>query len=209
MMWKWHTKEVHLKEFLIHNQKNKTMGRPRKELTPDETLELEDKLNEANAKLAATVPDKPIKPQPYSRSEIADFKKDGHLVGKADQPLVLGHNEEDLQCWELVKCEMRTMLQTIPEVGKEWAVPVSITPTRIEKPNMRGNDKTFQAMNNQIDFRYRREDALFYYLPKGYLEMSKTYDCSYWVEIQNRGRVDETRHVRLDVIGFPRITGKK
>lgn len=185
------------------------MARPKKELTPDESDALLDQLNEANAKLAAQVPDKPVKVQPYSRAEIAEFGKYGHLVGKADQPLVLGHNEEDLQAWELVKCEMQIRLSNIPEINKEWAIPVSLTPLKVEKPNMRGNDKTFQTMNKQVDFRYRREDALFLYLPKGYLEMSKKYECHYWIEMQDKGKVSETAHVRLDVIGYPRITGKK
>ena len=169
--------------------------------------ELEQQLNAANAKLAAQIPDKPEIKRPYNRSEIEAFAKEGHVVGKADQQLVTGHNIADLQKWDLVRCEMKIRLATVPEINKEWTIPVSITPLKVERPNLRGNDKTFQNMNKQVDFRYRREDMLFYYLPSGSYEFSKTYEAGYWIEVLEKGRAGETKHVRLDVKDIPRVTG--
>jgi len=186
------------------------MGRPRKEpLTTEEQQELEDKLNEANAKLAATVPDKPSIDKPYTKTEIDEHATTGTVIGNPRQKLVTGHNEADLQEWEMWKCELKLRgAMVLPETGQSWSTPAEIIPTKLEKPSMRANDKTFQTMNKQINFRELREGQIFYYFPKGTIEPSKKYQCGYWVEVLNKGRADEQRLVHIDVIGNDRVTGK-
>lgn len=171
--------------------------------------ELEAELNEANAKLAATVPEKPAIDKPYTREEIEAHAKTGTVIGNPRQKLVTGHNEADLQEWEMWKCELKLRgSMTLPEINQNWATPAEIIPTKLEKPAMKANNKTFQTINKQINFRELREGQIFYYFPKGTIEPSKKYPCSYWVEVINKGRADEQRLVRIDVIGNDRVTGK-
>src|ERR1700677_954844 len=110
----------------------------------EKTVEqLQAELNEANSKIVALTPEVAEKKKPYTAAEIAAHTKSGHVIGLPHQKLSLGHDEADLQKWDMWVCELKLKLKMIPELGKERAVPDTITPLRIVKNTQVGNDRTF------------------------------------------------------------------
>ncbi len=166
-----------------------------------ELLETKAQLNDAKPEIAA-------KPKPYTKAEIDEHHKNGHVIGAPNQKLSEGHDLEDLQEWEQWECEVGlTDIGKLPETGLEHSVPHSITPTKPHKKGLKGTNKTFQTMNKQTDFRYAGiGKPILYYLPKGKLEAGKKYDAHYGIEITKSQQGDK-KHVRMYVEACPEITG--
>lgn len=173
--------------------------------------ETEKKLLNAQAALLDAA-EKKLPPKPYTSEEMAEHKAAGHVIGMPTQKLSTGHNAEDLQKWDLWKVQLKVRGPVfIPEIDQKWAVPHEITPMKIERPGLSGNDISFQKMNCQFDFRNMRteNDDWLIYLPSGMLEAGKTYKCDYWIKTVDAGKVSETKLCLIDIIGYDRIIGKK
>jgi hypothetical protein len=179
-------------------------------MADNKTVEqLQAELNEANAKLVNALPDPVAKPKPYTKAEIAAHEKNGHMIGNPNQKLSEGHNPEDLKEWEQWECEVTLKdIGKIPETSQEHAVPESITPLKPQKIGLTGNNKTFQAMNKQIDFRHAGVGRnILYYLPKGALKAAQKYPAHYGIEVVTEPGGKTSKQVRMYVEACHEITG--
>jgi hypothetical protein len=170
--------------------------------------QLERELLEAKAKIGDLSPGVVAKKKPYTKEEIKELEGKGHLIGAPHQKLSEGHDEEDLKPWDL--CIVEILLKDIgklPETGKEWSVPASMTVLKIEKTGMKASDQTFQWRNKQVDFRYpASEHRYIMHLPTGMFKPSVKYPCHYWVEeIKHAAGVQ--KEVRMLVVDYPIVTG--
>lgn len=173
--------------------------------TPEQ---LQQELIEAQSELLSLRPEEKPKHKPYTREEVKELAAKGHHIGAPNQKLSEGHDEEDLQSWDLCMVEMHLKdIGKLPEIGKEWSVPDFLILLKVDKKGMKASDKTFQWKNKQMDYRYpATEHRYMLHLPSGKLESGKRYECHYWVEeIRDAGGVQKLP--RLLVKEFPVVTG--
>ncbi len=170
--------------------------------------ELQQELLEAKAQIADLKPEVAPKKKDYSKSEIDAFKKEGHIIGNKSQKLSEGHDEEDLQKWDMWLVELDLAdVGKLPEIGEAWSIPISLIALKKEKSGKVGNDKNFQEQNKSVNFRERGANKqLFMNFPQNTVEAGKKYDCHYWVETTGIG-INNKKNVHLLVKEFPQVTG--
>lgn len=168
---------------------------------------LKQELLETKAKLADNIAIPEPKKKAYSRIDISELEKAGHIIGKPDQKLSEGHDPEDLQKWDMWLCALELKdIGRLPETGEAWSVPHEITPMKIENAGKSGNDKSFQWENNAVNFRERGANKqILYNFPANTVEAGKKYPCHYFVVKEGRG-ADVKTHVRLVIKDFPKVT---
>lgn len=170
--------------------------------------QLEQELLEAKAQLSDAKPDIAPKKVPYTKDEIADLHKGGHHIGVPGQKLSEGHDEADLQKWDLWQCELLLKeIGKIPEIGEAWSIPDVLTPMKIVTKGKSGNNQSFQWENNQINFRERgANNQIFFNLPSGSVGAGKKYECNYFIQQTGAG-VNMKKNVRLLIKDVPQATG--
>lgn len=174
-----------------------------------QTLEqVQQELLETKAKLNDAKPDIAPKAKPYTKAEIAAHEKNGHVIGNPAQKLTEGHDPEDLKEWEQWECEVTLrMVGKIPETGHEHSIPEFFTLLKPHHKGLRANDKVFQTINKQTDFRYAGVGKpILYYVPAGEMKPGQKYDAHYSIE-ETRGQGGTVKHVRLFLADCTRITG--
>ena len=180
------------------------MAEDKKETKIDD---LKQEIIDLQKKVIGAAPEVKAPVKPYTQAEIAEHQKKGHIIGVAGQRLSEGHDEADLQKWDMVLCELGLKTVLIAEVGEKWSVPSYIIPMKIERGGKVGNDKAFQWENNRVNFRERGADnRIFFHLPAGALKIGQRYDCGYWAEI-NPKDPDATPGIHLLINECPRATG--
>lgn len=121
-----------------------------------------------------------------SETKVAPPIESKNVIGNKNQKLSEGHDESGLQKWEKWEIELR--LKPVMRDGKETGVPYEFYAVKLVRPNIVGDNKTFQQINKQVDYRLTsRPNYHVYHFPAGSVEAGKTYACSTYFETVGKG----------------------